>query len=206
MQDLKYFVDIVESVHSGGASLFGLKTAQISQLLLHSHEKTSLGSAYFHLHNTTTTDSIHHWPVTALSFNLRHNLYPNLIALMTLIYPNKLHLVQSSQVIVCLPRPNSSWAYIHHGIQIFETLCPSHAPILLLLLLLLIMYFLLSLQGSSHSGKLNLRSEVEVVHGCTTCVMSCGRIWIVHSWALIILHQTVPHCFTPFTVSTVSTK
>lgn len=39
MQDLKYFVDIVESVHSGGASLFGLKTAQISQLLLHSHEK-----------------------------------------------------------------------------------------------------------------------------------------------------------------------
>lgn len=43
MQDLKYFVDIVESVHSGGASLFGLKTAQISQLLLHSHEKHHLG-------------------------------------------------------------------------------------------------------------------------------------------------------------------
>lgn len=25
MQDLKYFVDIVESVHSGGSSLFGLR-------------------------------------------------------------------------------------------------------------------------------------------------------------------------------------
>lgn len=33
MQDLKYFVDVVESMHSGGASLFGLKTAETGQLL-----------------------------------------------------------------------------------------------------------------------------------------------------------------------------
>lgn len=123
MQDLKYFVDIVESVHSGGASLFGLKTAQISQFLLHLYEKHhwvgTLPSPQYHNNWFHPT-----WPVTALPFNLRHNLYPNLIALMTLIYPNKLHLVQSSQVIVCLPRPHSSWAYIHNGIQIFETLQP----------------------------------------------------------------------------------
>lgn len=33
MQDLKYFVYVVKSMHSGGASFFGLKTAQISWLL-----------------------------------------------------------------------------------------------------------------------------------------------------------------------------
>lgn len=40
MQDLKYFVDIVESMHSGGASLFGLKTAQISQFLQHPYHRS----------------------------------------------------------------------------------------------------------------------------------------------------------------------
>lgn len=30
MQDLKYFVDVVEGVHSGGASLFGLRKRKCS--------------------------------------------------------------------------------------------------------------------------------------------------------------------------------